>query len=362
VDAKLDDEADLYRMIRVDDILGYLQQAKTLKILVLDSCRNNPLAETLKRSIGLTRAALIQRGLTRIEAPLGTIISFSTQAGQEAIDGEGRNSPYTAAFLKHIEQPSEIGEVFRDISADVYRASNSTQLPELSLSVIGKFYLNGSISVDANSPARPPTVDRCAAAETHWKAADAIATIAAYEDHLANFTGCAFAELARSKIETMRRQANLAAPERTGNNPAGAAQSQPIKPSTPTAEPAVGTPAAHVVDPGAVGTWETMIPSKQGMARWTWDILPGGTYRFRNEGPGPVKRHEGTIAVSNGRWTLHSTRGLAGWRDGGSYEFRDVNTLVMTGRLGTGIWRRIDAPAAGGATQRGPTGASRSVR
>src|SRR5258707_6034684 len=37
------------------------------------------------------------------EAPLGSIISFSTQSGQTSDDGYGRNSPYTAAFLKHIE-------------------------------------------------------------------------------------------------------------------------------------------------------------------------------------------------------------------------------------------------------------------
>ena len=56
VDAKLTDEADLRRMFRVDDMIADLQQAKNLRILVLDSCRDNPLAEQLKRSIGKTRA------------------------------------------------------------------------------------------------------------------------------------------------------------------------------------------------------------------------------------------------------------------------------------------------------------------
>src|SRR5215831_8874683 len=147
VDARLDDEADLYRFTKVDDVLGYLQQAKALKILVLDSCRDNPLAETLKRSIGLTRAASLPRGLARIEAPIGTIISYATQTGQTAVDGKGRNSPYTTAFLKHIEEPSEIGDIFRDISADFYRATGQTQLPELSLSITDKFYLKGPVSV-----------------------------------------------------------------------------------------------------------------------------------------------------------------------------------------------------------------------
>src|ERR1700722_4041008 len=60
VDAQLTDEADLRRMMRVDDIAADLQQARNLRILVLDSCRDNPLADNLKRSIGLTRAASIE--------------------------------------------------------------------------------------------------------------------------------------------------------------------------------------------------------------------------------------------------------------------------------------------------------------
>src|SRR5262249_23402669 len=132
IDAKLDDEADLKRFLRVDEVLSDLQQARNLRILVLDSCRDNPLAESLKRSIGKTRGASIQRGLVKMEAHLGTIISFSTQAGQTADDGQGRNSPYTAAFLKHIEERQEIGDIFREISTDVYDASGKAQLPEIS--------------------------------------------------------------------------------------------------------------------------------------------------------------------------------------------------------------------------------------
>lgn len=143
VDAKLSDEADLRRMARVDEIAEDVQKAKNLRILVLDSCRNNPLAEQLKRSIGRTRSAGIQNGLAKMDAPQGMIVAYSTQSGREAADGTGRNSPYTAAFLKHIETPEEIGTVFRKVSADVYENTKRDQLPELSLSFIGEFYLKG---------------------------------------------------------------------------------------------------------------------------------------------------------------------------------------------------------------------------
>jgi uncharacterized caspase-like protein len=112
IDAKLTDEADLRRMTRVDDIVADLQQAKNLRILVLDACRDNPLADELKRSIGLTRAAAMQHGLAKIDSPQGMIVAYATQAGRTAEDGRGRNSPYTTAFLKHIQEQEEIGTVF----------------------------------------------------------------------------------------------------------------------------------------------------------------------------------------------------------------------------------------------------------
>jgi hypothetical protein len=143
VDARLLDEADLRRIIRVDEVVADLQQAKNLRILILDACRDNPLAEEFKRSIGSTRAAPVQRGLAKIDSPRGMIIAYATQAGRTAEDGRGRNSPFTTAFLKHIEAPDEIGTVFRRITSDVYETTKRTQVPELSLSLIGEFYLRG---------------------------------------------------------------------------------------------------------------------------------------------------------------------------------------------------------------------------
>jgi hypothetical protein len=124
---------------------------------VLDACRDNPFAEALKRSIGRARGASLDRGLAKMNSPQGMIVAYATQAGRTAEDGSGRNSPYTAAFLKNIETPEEIGTVFRRISAEVYDTTGRTQLPELSLSLIGEFYLKGSASASPAS-AKPDEV------------------------------------------------------------------------------------------------------------------------------------------------------------------------------------------------------------
>lgn len=210
IDARLRDEADLRRMARVDDILVDLQQAKNLRILVLDSCRDNPLVENLKRSIGSTRSVPLQRGLARIESPEGMIVAYATQAGKTADDGVGRNSPYTTSFLKHIEEREDIVTIFRRISADVYRSTRRAQLPELALSFIGEFYLNGRLQATATPPLAP---DLCSAASDHWKSAVAIGTLGALQDHLARYPNCAFAGLANVQIEVLKQKQATAKPE-----------------------------------------------------------------------------------------------------------------------------------------------------
>jgi formylglycine-generating enzyme required for sulfatase activity len=199
VDSRLRDEADLRRMLRVDEVVADLQQAKNLRILVLDACRDNPLAETLKRSIGRTRAASVQQGLAKIDSPEGMIVSYATQAGLTAEDGRGRNSPFTSAFLKHIESKAEIGTVFRRISADVYAATNNKQLPEVSLSLIGEFYLHGRPEY-ATASVPPPAPDPAAVAwETIKKTKDAQLV----KDYLAQFSDGIFAAMARSRLRSL---------------------------------------------------------------------------------------------------------------------------------------------------------------
>lgn len=191
VDGQLKDEADLRRLVRLDDIIADVQQAKNLRIIVLDSCRDNPLVDQLRRSIGVSRSASVGRGLAKIDSPVGMLVAYATQAGRTADDGDGRNSPFTTAFLNNVETKEEIGTVFRRISADVYHATSQKQLPELSLSLIGEFYLNGKLST-ATTPSTPATVDSCEAASVHWRSSEVANTKTAYEEHIARFPTCSF--------------------------------------------------------------------------------------------------------------------------------------------------------------------------
>ena len=108
--------------------------------------------------------------------------------------------------------------------------------------------------------------------------------------------------------------------------------------------PAVVSPAAprgpsSTIDPALVGTWEIMVPNGRGQSRWIWEITGDGTYRFHAEPQRSARPHEGTITAANGRWTLRALRGLSGYSDGGAYEIHDA-MAVITGKLGTGAWKR----------------------
>jgi formylglycine-generating enzyme required for sulfatase activity len=252
IDAKLDDENDLRLTTRVDEIVADLQQAKNLRVLVLDSCRDNPFAEQLRRSIGRTRAVSIERGLAHIDAPHGMIIAYATQSGQTAEDGIGHNSPYTAAFLRHIEAPEEIGTIFRQVTADVYKATDRRQLPELSLSLIGEFYLR-----------EQPQTQTVEAAQA-WAALKDTMSLAVLEDFIRRYGDTFYGTLARARLDELKKSQATVTPAPTPQAAPSVQPSSrpppnttvatvappvtPTRPSEPTPKPAV---TASPVQPGS---------------------------------------------------------------------------------------------------------------
>jgi len=117
-----------------------------IKVMILDACRNNPLAERFERSqAGANRGGMGTRGLARIDTTAGTVVSYATAADNVAIDGTGRNSPYTAALLRRLQEPGlEIEMMFRRVAADVNAETQGRQRPETYVSLLDEYYLNQS--------------------------------------------------------------------------------------------------------------------------------------------------------------------------------------------------------------------------
>jgi hypothetical protein len=104
VDAKLgrdydvDDEA-----VALDRIIWALQSVKRLRLILLDACRDNPFPGKL-RSAGIR--STMKGGLAKIEdVSADTLVAYAAKAGSVSYDGDGANSPYATALIKHLAEP-----------------------------------------------------------------------------------------------------------------------------------------------------------------------------------------------------------------------------------------------------------------
>jgi hypothetical protein len=119
--------------VEADLLLRALDDAKNpLNIVVLDACRDNPFARSFRSSA---------KGLARMEGGTGTLIAYSTGPGNVAMDGNGRNSPYTKHLLKNMTQTGlSIEQVFKRVRVGVEEDSAGRQTPWETSSLRGDFY------------------------------------------------------------------------------------------------------------------------------------------------------------------------------------------------------------------------------
>jgi uncharacterized caspase-like protein len=72
----------------------------------------------------------IGRGLARVEPDGGTLVAYAAKHGEVALDGEGGNSPFVTALVRHIATPGiEINKLFRFVRDDVLAATGRRQEP-----------------------------------------------------------------------------------------------------------------------------------------------------------------------------------------------------------------------------------------
>src|SRR6476659_2312398 len=92
--------------IPLDRVNEILEPVKRLRLVILDACRDNPFARSMRRTIA-TRT--VRSGYGEIDErflPSNTLVAYAQRAGFTAEDGMGStNSPYTTALLKHLPTP-----------------------------------------------------------------------------------------------------------------------------------------------------------------------------------------------------------------------------------------------------------------
>ncbi|MGL3109240.1 caspase family protein [Bradyrhizobium sp. BR 1432] len=146
-DAALETDTDVFdEAFPLDRVLFAIEPAKQLRLVILDACRDNPFAKTMKRTVA---ARAIGRGLAKVEPTSpNTMIAFAAKAGSTASDGDSRNSPFAAALVERLPTPGlDLRKAFGFVRDDVLKNTGYKQEP----------YVYGSLGGDdvALVPAKP---------------------------------------------------------------------------------------------------------------------------------------------------------------------------------------------------------------
>ncbi len=209
IDAVLDDETSLdFETVPLRLILKLMERSTKTNLVFLDACRDNPLARNLARSMG-TRSTAIGTGLARVESGLGTLITFATQPGNVALDGDGVNSPFATGMLKHMETPGlDVALVMRRVREEVIKATSGSQVPWSNSSLTGSFKFKDRPKEEPKPVviAPPgPRFDRSAIDLALWQSAKDAGNRQGYEVYLRKFPEGTFAPMAQMKLDAFTR-------------------------------------------------------------------------------------------------------------------------------------------------------------
>jgi len=214
-------EADVdFQMVDVAVVLHQMEGAGTkLNLVILDACRNDPFGGRGLRSSG--------GGLAQMNAPEGTLISYATQPGNVAQDGTDGDSPYTKALVQTIGRPGlGIFDVFNEVGLTVKRSTGGSQQPWVSSSPIdGSFYFVPQ-NLSSEQPRNSEKFGSSEAAQA-WSAAKDTTNVAVLESFIQRYKGTFYADLARARLDDLRRSTNQQAasiqpsPDQKNNQPYG---------------------------------------------------------------------------------------------------------------------------------------------
>ena len=215
-DARLASEGDAdFEGLPLTLVLKQMEREAKTSIVLLDACRDNPLARNLARTMG-TRSSQVSQGLAEVRTGVGTLIGFSTQPGNVATDGTGRNSPYAEALLRHIEvSGTDVSGVLIAVRNDVLKATDGRQVPWEHTSLTGQVYLKvapPSTPVAVRPPATNPGTSDRDFEFSYWNSVKDSKSPALLQSYLDRYPNGNFSNLARAMVKELNPVAGALAP------------------------------------------------------------------------------------------------------------------------------------------------------
>ena len=214
VDARLERDTDIYdEGLSLDRVLIAVEPAKKLRLVILDACRDNPFARTMKRTVA-SRA--IGQGLAKVEPTSpNVLIAYSAKAGSTAADGDGKNSPFTAALSHYLTKPGlDVRRAFGFVRDEVLKTTGNKQEPFVYGSLGGEDVPLVPAPRQAAAPATPAPNPQ-AEARRDYELALQVGNKSALDAFLAQYPNGFYASLAKLQLDKIAAEnARVAATEK----------------------------------------------------------------------------------------------------------------------------------------------------
>jgi tetratricopeptide (TPR) repeat protein len=128
VDARLAEDKDAEKeAVALEQVIAAVGGARKLRLVLLDACRDNPFAPTMKRTMAVQ---LVDKGFSDIEPSSGFMVVYAAKHGETALDGDGVDSPFATALAHDVKEPKvEVRKLFDIVRDDVWTATKHVQQP-----------------------------------------------------------------------------------------------------------------------------------------------------------------------------------------------------------------------------------------
>jgi hypothetical protein len=233
VDAKLASESDAAdETIPLERLIEAVDQAKRLRLVILDACRDNPFARAMLQQ-RTTATQRVNPGLGAVDATTpNTLIAYAAKACSAVEDGNADHSPFTTALLNNLFVPGlDIRLAFGRVRDEVLNKAGNRQQPFV-FGTLGA----GSIAL-VLGPGQPPhAVAEPVAERNDYDMVATIGTKIAWEVFLTRHPTGFYADLARrqiAKLNAVEPRPSLASVEAPKPPPGPATEEQRAQSALP---------------------------------------------------------------------------------------------------------------------------------
>lgn len=192
LDVALDYKRDVNKLVSQQDLTDEVARARRFGLVILDACRDNPFAQRIATSRNRSSSS---RGLAREkDTAFNTVVAYATAADDTAADGDGVHSPYTAALIEFMDDPSiELYQLLGKVKDSVYRNTQGEQQPSFYTALGGEQYF------------LHPKGYELVSEREQWLATTEVDTMAGYMSFLDAFPEGNYANRAQRELQKFAR-------------------------------------------------------------------------------------------------------------------------------------------------------------